>query len=243
MSKRAPGLQNTSSADSARRNHNFYEMIPKKLIDRSYNPAYEKHLMKVPFRALIVGGSGSGKTNTLMELIRRTSGTFEQIAVCLRDKNEPLYRYLEMKCPEGVSFYEGVENIPPISEFKGCGQTLIVFDDLVIDKDQSRIGEFFIRGRKVGKGISCVYLSQSFYRCPKLIRINCNYILLKKLSSTRDLNMILAECSLGVDKKQLTGMYKYSTADFLGFLMLDLEAPDGGRFRSGFLELLDPAEF
>ena len=33
-----------------------------KFLTKQHNPAYEKHHIKIPFRCLIVGNSGSGKT-------------------------------------------------------------------------------------------------------------------------------------------------------------------------------------
>ena len=62
--------------------------------------------------------------------------------------------------------------------------------------------ELFIRGRKIGKGLSLIYLSQSFFKIPKIIRQQFNYLFLLKLSSGRDLNLILSDFSLGVDRNK-----------------------------------------
>ena len=62
---------------------------------------------------------------------------------------------------------------------------------VVLEKNQNKMMEMYIRGRK--KGISIVYLSQSFYRIPKTIRSNCNYFVILKLSGKRDLNLIMSE--------------------------------------------------
>lgn len=204
-----------------------------------HNPGYKRHMLSVPFRALIIGSSGAGKTNCLLELIHRFSGTFERIVICTKDKNEPLYEFLEMKLGgKGVEIYEGSENIPALESFKNCGQSLICFDDLVLEKDQSVISQYFIRGRKIGGGVSCAYLSQSYYKTPKVIRLQIGYLFLKKLSSKRDLTMILSEVSIGTDIKGLTALYKKATEDPLSFLLIDIAAPDEKRCRAGFLEIL-----
>jgi hypothetical protein len=81
-----------------------------------------------------------------------------------------------------------------------------------------KITELFLR-RKLENGVSICYLSQSYYGIPKKIRGNTNYIVLRKISSTRDLNMILADSSLGVTRDVLQAVYegcvKKSITDFL----------------------------
>lgn len=39
----------------------WYKKIPSKYLTKSHNPNFSTHGIKVPFRMLIVGGSGSGK--------------------------------------------------------------------------------------------------------------------------------------------------------------------------------------
>jgi hypothetical protein len=219
---------------------NYYSLIPDHMKKKSHNPNYKNHFFNIPFRVLICGGSGSGKTNSLLELIHRMNNTFEKIVICCKNKTEPLYDYLEEKIEsEYLQFYEGINNIPPIEDFEGCGQTLIVFDDLVMDKNQSIIEQYFIRGRKIGEGISLCYLSQSFFRTPKSIRLNVNYVMLMGMASRRDLNLLLSEFVLGkdVDLKRLLELYNYSTKNKMDFFLVDIDHEDK-RLRHGFLEIL-----
>lgn len=211
---------------------NFYDIMPADFKKEYHNPNYANHGIKIPFRMLIVGSSGSGKTNTLLELIKRMNNTFEDIIICCKAKCEPLYEFLASKIP--IKFYENGE-IPDINDFKtGTKQTLIVFDDLVLMKDQSRIAEFFIRSRKYN--MSCIYLSQSYYKTPKVIRININYLILKKLPSTRDLRMVLGENSIGLNLKELTLIYQNIIKNNkFDFLLFDL---DKSELRHNFLQLL-----
>jgi Poxvirus A32 protein len=219
---------------------NFYDLLPKNFVKKYHNPAYKKHLINIPFRMLIVGGSGVGKTSALMEIIHRMKNTFNFIAICCKSKEEPLYQYLEEKIGDSIEFYEGIDNIPDLSEFEDRGQSLIVFDDLVLEKDQKRIEQYFIRARKVGGGVSCCYLTQSYFRTPKMIRAQCNYIILKKLGEKRDLNLILSEFSLGVDKTDLASKYAAAMRVPNSFLLIDVspDTQDVKRFREGFLKFL-----
>lgn len=218
----------------------WYGKIPDKMKKKYHNPAYKKHLIKIPFRMLVVGASGAGKSQLALEIIKRMKGTFELIILCVKSAHEPLYEFLRSKLSEDqLKIYEGIENVPPLEMLQQHGgQILAIFDDLVLEKNQAIIGEYFIRGRKVADGVSCLYLSQSYYRSPKLIRVNCNYIALKKLSSERDLNTILSEFSLGIDKATLLRMYKHATSEQRSFLLVDIDETPEKRFRKNFLELL-----
>ena len=59
----------------------FYKSMPKKFLLQSHNPNYKDHKLNLPFRMLIIGGSGAGKTQTLMNLIRVMNGTFNNIHI------------------------------------------------------------------------------------------------------------------------------------------------------------------
>ena len=110
-------------------------------------------------------------------------------------------------------------------------QILCVFDDVVNypDKEQGIIKEYYVRGRKWGKGISMCYLSQSFYRIPKIIRLQCNYLILLKLGSKRDLNLILGDYGLGADKCELMAIHKEATQIPFNFLKISIDERDDNK--------------
>jgi hypothetical protein len=107
-------------------------------------------------------------------------------------------------------------------------QQLIVFDDQIAESDKAHqiVKEYMLRGRKVGAGVSCIYLSQSYFKIPRFCRLQATHLILFKLSSTRDMNSILKECSLGVDKEQLEYIYKDATKQKFNFLKVDIETPN-----------------
>ena len=124
---------------------------------------------------------------------------------------------------DNLKITEGIENLPDLDKLDKTTQTLIVMDDLVNEKNQKQICDYFIRARK--KNASLIYISQSYYAVPKMIRNNLTYLLIKQVSSMKNLVMISREYDLGMEKKQLTSMYNDATRDKQDFLLIDIDAP------------------
>jgi len=222
---------------------NMYEKIPKEFLEKVENPNFHLHKMKIPLRAVICCPSGGGKTNYLVNLIGLFSvgkGTFQSITIITRNKDEPLYKWLETRSDQ-IIIKEGLNNTPQLDKFDKDFNHLVVFDDLVLSKDLSMVENYYIRARKLN--VSVIFISQSYFKIPKIIRNNCSYMILLKLSGNREVNIILSEFGLGVTKDQLIKIYEYATAEKFSPLLIDLEADKDNRFRKGFLEILDPNNF
>lgn len=218
---------------------NFYEKIPKELLDNAENPNFHLHKFKVPFRMCIVAPSGSGKTNFLINLIHMFScgnkGTFQDITIITRNKDEPLYKWITSKCDQ-IQIKEGLSNTPPLDKFDKDVNHIVIFDDLVLSKDLSMVENYYIRARKLN--CSVIFLSQSYFKIPKIIRNNCSYMILLKLSGNREVNMILSEFGLGVSKDELLQLYEYAVRNKFDALVIDMEADKDNRFRRNFTEIL-----
>ena len=58
-----------------------------------------------------IGGTGTGKTNALIDYLSRSSGEFHKIIICsFSTLDEPLYNHLQEKCEE-IEFVNDVEDI------------------------------------------------------------------------------------------------------------------------------------
>jgi len=237
--KKKTGLETTTSNDMI----NFYKVkgIQDFLTDY-HNPNFEQTQVKIPFRMSVIASSGGGKTQFLLNLIARTPDTWGHIYVCYRTA-EPLYQLLERSIgADKITFFTSLSKFIQPNDIPKDKQILLVFDDVVnySEKEQGIIAEYFIRGRKIGKGVSMCYLSQSFFRIPKIIRLQTNYLILLKLGSKRDLSLILADYGLGVDKKELMAIYKDATQIPFDFLKVATdERQDSKRFSKNWTQFYD----
>ena len=71
---------------------------------------------------------------------------------------------------------------------------LIIFDDMIADminnkKLNSIVTELFIRGRKLN--ISLVFITQSYFKVPKDVRLNSTHFFIMKIPNKRELQQIV----------------------------------------------------
>ena len=64
-------------------------------------------------------------------------------------------------------------------------------------KKQRQLIDHFIQGRH--KNCWVIYLSQSFYKTPKDIRLNCSHYCVYEFLSSRERNMISAELGVSME--------------------------------------------
>ena len=144
-----------------------------------------------PYRILIIGGSGSGKTNPLLNLINKQPD-IDEIYLDAKDPYEPKYQYLiNIHEKVGLKRYNDLKafieysndmqdvykTIDEYNIHRDC-KVLIIFDDMIADminnkKLNSIVTELFIRGRKLN--ISLVFITQSYFEVPKDVRLNTTH--------------------------------------------------------------------
>ena len=84
---------------------------------------------------------------------------------------------------------------------------LIVFDDMIADMINNKrlysiVTELFIRGRKLN--ISVVFITQSYFKVPKDIRLNTTHLFMTKIPNKRELQQIALNHSSDISSKDLS---------------------------------------
>ena len=92
---------------------------------------------------------------------------------------------------------------------------LIVSDDMIADminnkKLNSIVTELFIRGRKLN--ISLVFITQSYFKVPKDVRLNTTHFFITKIPNKRELQQIALNHSSDITTKNFINICKKYTA-------------------------------
>ena len=101
---------------------------------------------------------------------------------------------------------------------------LIVFDDMTADMIRNKnldsiVIELFIRGRKLN--ISLVFITQSYFKFPKDVRLNTTHFSIAKISNKRELRDIAINHSSDISTEDFTNIYRKCTAELYSFLVND----------------------
>ena len=218
---------------------NFYESKEvKKLLPKVIkNPTFAQTQISIPARIGVIAPSGTGKTQWVLNYIARSSGTFGHI-ILVHKQDETLYDYLRNSIgSRNITMYKKLTDLPsPDNLGMNDKAVLLILDDIVVDKKQEILENYFIRGRKIGLGITIAYLSQSYYDIPKIIRKNMNYLIILKLSGERELTTILRNYSLGLEPKDLMAIYKDAVKVKFNFLKISTSAPDNKKFSKNWTD-------
>ena len=78
-------------------------------------------------------------------------------------------------------------------------------------KLNSIVTELFIRGRKLN--ISLVFITQSYFKVPKDVRLNTTHFLISKIPNKRELQQTAINHSTDVSTKDLENIYRKCTAE------------------------------
>ena len=200
----------------------------------------------------MIGGSGSEKTNTLLNLIKEQDNDdlIDRNYLYAKDLSKRKYEFLIKKredagikhLNDSYAFIEFSNTMHDIYEnIHDCKPSrnrniLIVFDDTIAGimtnkKFQAIIKELFVSCRKLN--ISLVFILQSYFTAPKDVRLNSAHYLIMKINNRKDLQNIAITHSADIDYKEFLEIYRECTKKPFNFLTIDttLTANNPLRFR------------
>ena len=175
-------------------------------------------------RILIIGGSGSRKANALLNLINNQPD-IDKIYLYVKDPYEAKYQFLINKRKstglkhfnDPKAFIEHSNDMQDV--YKNIEQynigkkrkILIAFDDMIADvinneKLNPVVTGLLIRGRKLN--ISIVFITQSYFKVSKDVRLNSTHFFIMKISNKTELQQIALNHSSDIDFKDFMKICK-----------------------------------
>ena len=128
-----------------------------------------------PYRILIIGGSGSGKTNLLLNLIENQPD-IDKIYLYAKDPYESKYQYLINKREGvGINHFNNPKAFVDYSNYMHDVYKNI--DDYNLDKEN--------------KILIVVFITQSYLKVPKYVRPNTTHFFIAKIPNKRELQKLL----------------------------------------------------
>ena len=210
---------------------NYYEILPKKYLEEQITYDNQKKInISLPCNIAIIGYTGSGKSNFLMNFIDNI-GCFNKITLYAKNLQEPLYKYLidRIKLLEketGVNIldvYDNIDDVRPADTYDTSDNNLVIFDDVINEgkKKLTNLNNLFTLGRK--NNITTVFISQSYFDIPSIIRKNCQILVILKIKNKNDITRILRDNTFDMTADELISVYNF-IRNKLGdkhFLLLD----------------------
>ena len=206
-------------------------------VEINHNP-YWPYIPDHPYRILIIACSGSGKINVLLNLIKHQRADIDKIYLYVKDPFELKYQSLNngrkkvgIKILKNLknfihysqttdNVYENLEDYNPTKKRR----VLIVFDNIIADMESNqklipKVTEIFLRWRKLS--VSLVFISQSYFKVSKTIRLNVTHYFVMKIPNKKELQQIAWNHSTDIDFKDFMKLYKYYTKEPHSFLVND----------------------
>ena len=112
--------------------------------------------------------------------------------------------------------YKNIDDYNPGKKSK----TLIIFDNKIADMIHKKkrnfiVTKLFIGGRKLN--ISLVFITQSYFKVPKDVRLNTTHFFIAKIPNKRELREIAINHSSDISPKDFISIYKKCTVEPYSF--------------------------
>ena len=191
---------------------------------------------KHPANIFISGPSGSGKTEFVKKMIDYKEDLFnilpQRIVWCYKEW-QPAYNILKEREGSNLTFVAGIPNDDDEIVSDPIFTHLIVFDDMLGDKDEEKIKLWFTR-KGHHRNASVVYITQNLFqqnKTSRTISLIAHYLILFQSPRDKKQIKVLAQ---QLQSPHLTSAFNDATSKPHGYLLVDLkpDTPDHLRFRT-----------
>lgn len=220
-----------------------------------------RHMPKHCFRWCMIGSSGAGKTNALLNVLEHLyfdklhiicpTATTQAKYLFLKDKydkeDEKIRTELRRYNKKNKTMYDIEDRISlhdemPDNFLNSLNKqqvNIVVYDDMVVadKKQEKQIINTFVRGRHSNS--SFIYLTQSFYKIPRVIRLNCNAFNIFHSVNRSELGQLHKDLGLQTDKKSFVDTISKLIEPLYSFIHINIDSTEPFRQQN----LISPIKF
>src|SRR5438093_6649608 len=129
--------------------------------------------------------------------------------------------FAQSTSPITVQLSNKVNEIPLPEHLDKSMKNIIVFDDVINSLNQNTMSEYYSRSRH--HSCNCIYLSQSYFDLPRIIRLNSNFIIIFKLSKHNLNDMYNSAVGTLVEKNNFISMAENVWAKKYSYIAINKE--------------------
>jgi len=207
--------------------------------------------------AVIAGSTGSGKTNLMINLLRKAALlNYEHVYIYSSTLHQPAYEYLRQYyidlerliydkanlVVKIAQFFDADTEIMNPSELDKTKNHIMIFDDVMM-ADQSVIKDYFCRGRH--NNVNVFYLVQSLHKVAKhCVRENANIFILFRQDDKTLRYFYETHVSADMDFKEFKAFCDAAWSKKHGFLVINLwDEAYCGRYWSNYNKIYIPKKY
>lgn len=191
----------------------------------------------VPMCMAVVASSSAGKSTAVRYICDNRHSLFQKPVKYVFWH----YKRMNDSVPEGdgkyVFSYEGIPNLEILNSQREEGEyALLVLDDLNLELTSSRPMLKFLANLATVEAhhskLAIIYLAHSFFDVPKIVRLNCNYFLLLRSNTDKQVIKTMLMQMFGSDEWR--GAYEAwsdAVGKAYGMLLIDNTIHADRRFR------------
>lgn len=243
----------------------FSNLIAKRLGNKQKYKNPNELSFQHPCNALLAAATGQGKSNLLLSLLLlpELKMYHQMLYLVCPSIDEDIYQFLQLHYQDIVDEHNALmdkkfknskekpphiqlgdvfkhiskyEDLPPIESIDKTKQNIWVIDDFVTDKKINEwVSKFCLKNRKTNS--SLIYLSQSLYDTPRIVRrqLKNGYLVLWGSPSGKELQVFQQDFNAGVEPEEFIQMYKTATSIPYMPMIIDYKTKSRRwRFRQGF---------
>ena len=228
--------------------------------DPKFKHAIHPLLIRPKSRIIVVGGSGSGKTNFLCNALMKPQLKFEKIYMYSKNLFQPKYQFIKKEL-DNTEFLlnkktrakkqqpykivevwsDNINDLISLDELKKNKEylNLVIIDDFpILSKQmQDTVGRFFTQCRHYNCTI--IYLQQLYFQLPRSVRNNLSHIVIFQNNNKKEKDMLAQQLGGNLEKGQFSRLYNKILSKKYNWMLIDNTTDDiNMMYRSGYTKLL-----